>query len=58
MDLRLLQIMMKPDITFGGVCVFLIGDTNDLPPVIRYSFWDPKHCWMWKHKANIYIIFN
>ena len=41
-DLKLQQIIMKPDIPFGGVCVLLFGYPAQLPPVLGYSLWDPQ----------------
>ena len=42
MDLRLWQIIMKPDMPFGDVRVLLLGGTDNLPPVIGFSLWHPK----------------
>ena len=30
---------MKPDMTFGGVCILLVGYLDQLPPVLGYSLW-------------------
>ena len=43
LDLRLKEIKQSPDLTFGGVAVFLFGDLLQLRPVqARYIFDEPR----------------
>jgi hypothetical protein len=43
LDLRLREVKQVPDVVFGGVSVFLLGDILQLRPVLaRYIFEDPS----------------
>ena len=42
MGLIVRKIMMKPDFSFGGVCVLLVGNPSQIPPVLGCSLWDAK----------------
>ena len=52
MGLIMRKIMMKPDLSFGGVCVILVGNTSQIPPVLGFSLWDNFFFRMQMHKAN------
>ena len=41
-DRRLRQIMVTPDIPFGGIVVVLTGDPAQLPPVLANCLWDDR----------------
>ena len=57
-DLILQQIMIKPYIPFGGVCVILIRYISQIPPVLGYLPLYPFFDLMWTHKANICGVLN
>ena len=35
--------MMKPYLSFGGVCVLLVDNPSHIPPLIGCSLLQPKH---------------
>ena len=37
------KIMMKSDFSFGGVCVILVENPYQIPPVLGCSLWDPTN---------------
>ena len=36
------KMVMKPDFSFGGVCVILAGNPSHIIPVLGCSLWEPK----------------
>ena len=42
MGLIVRKIVMKPDFSFGGVCLILDGQPSQILPVLGCSLWEPK----------------